>query len=195
MTAKTSCVRNVGCKSWMCVLRVVTDMAGQTATAAIPHYVVTVFGLCLSDMATGTLLAQHRVSNTVPERLKIDRLIRTGVLVEQLSSHSDDASSVMHQIIGDGSNPVAMTVSAASLRIGQFARKSKQPIVRVVLCGCLVIPGMAANAIICCKSMCGAEPILFVRMTKQACAFCRLLSLGARHKLQAHRYYGKQTEL
>ena len=80
-------------------------MAGQAATAAIPHYVVAVFGLCLSDMATGTLLAQHRVRNTVPERLKIDRFIRTGVFVEQLSSHSNDASSVMHQVIRDGSNP------------------------------------------------------------------------------------------
>jgi hypothetical protein len=170
-------------------------MAGQTATAAIPHYVVTVFGLCLSDMATGTLLAQHRVRNTVPERLKSDRFIRTGVFVEQLSSHTNNASSVMHQIIRDGSNPVVMTVSAATLGIGQFARKSKQSIVRVVLCGCLVIPGMAASAISGRESMRRAEPFLFVRMTKQACAYCRLLSLGARHKLREHRYYGKQTEL
>ena len=59
MAAETSCVRNVGCQSRMCILRVLTDMAGQTATAAIPHYVVAVFGLCLSDMATGTLLSQH----------------------------------------------------------------------------------------------------------------------------------------
>ena len=179
----------------MRIFRVLTDMAGQTATAAIPHYVVTVFGLCLSDMAIGTLLAQHRVRNAVPERLKVDRFIRTGVFVEQLSSHPNDASSVMHQIIRDRNNPVVMAVSTATLRIGQFAGEAKQPIVRAVLGGCSVVPGMAANAIICCKSMCRAEPVLFVRMTKQACAFCRLLSLGARHKLQGHRDYGKQTEL
>jgi len=146
----------------MCILRVLTDMAGQTATAAIPHYVVTVFGLCLSDMATGTLLAQHRVRNTVSERLKVDRFLRTGVFVEQLSSNPNDASSVMHQVIRDRSNPVVVTVSTATLRIGQIAGKSKQPIVCAVFCGCFVIPGMAANAIICCKSMCRAESVLFV---------------------------------
>jgi hypothetical protein len=43
----------------MRVLLVLTDMAGQAATAAIPHYVVAVFSLCLSDVAAGTLLAQH----------------------------------------------------------------------------------------------------------------------------------------
>ena len=67
MTAKTPCVGYVGGQGWMGVLRVLTDMAGQTATAAIPHYVVAVFCLRLSDMAAGTLLAQHRVCNAVPE--------------------------------------------------------------------------------------------------------------------------------
>jgi hypothetical protein len=170
-------------------------MAGQAAAAAIPHYVVTVLGLRLSDMATRALLAQHRVRNTVPERLQVDRFIRTGVIVEQLSSDPNDASSVMHQVIRNGSNPVVMTVSTATLCIGQFAGKTKQSIVRAVLCGCRVIPGMAANAIICCKSMCRAKPVLFVRMAKQASAFCWFLSLGARRKLQGHRDYCKQTEL
>ena len=194
MAAETSCIRNVGCQSWMRILRVLTDMAGQTATAAIPHYIVTVFSFFLSDMATRTLLAQHRIRNTVPERLKVNRFIRTGVFVEQLSSNPNDASSVMHQVIRNGSNSVVMTVSAATLRIGQFSGKIKQAFVRAVLCGCRVVPGMAANAIICCKSMCRTEPVLFVRMTKQACAFYRFLSVCTRHELQRYGNNGEHKE-
>lgn len=183
MTAETPCVGYVGGQSWMGILRILTDMAGQTATAAIPHYVVTVFCFCLSDMAAGTLLAQHRVCNAVPQRLKIDRIVCANVIVQQLSCYPDDAATVMHKIVRHRRNAVAMTASAAALRVGQFAGKSKHSIVRAVLCGCLAVPGMAANAINGGKSMCGAKPDLFVRMAKQAGVFCRLLGLGARYEL------------
>ena len=179
----------------MRVFRVLIDMTRQAAAATIPHNIVTVLGFCLSDMATGTLLAQHRVRNTVPERLKIDRLVRADATVQQLSCNPDDASAVVHKIVRHRRNAIAMTASAAALRVGQFAGKSKHSIVCAVLGGCFVIAGMAANAIYGGKRMCRAKPILFVRMTKQAGVFCRLLGLGARHKLQRHGYNGEQAEV
>jgi hypothetical protein len=86
-----------------------------------------------------------------------------------------------------------MTVSAATLGIGQFTGECGHAIVCAVLCGCLAVPGMTANAIDGGECMCRAKPFLFVGMTKQAGVFC--LRLGARHELQRREYNGEQAEL
>lgn len=59
VTAETPSIGNAGGESRVRVLGIVIYMAGQATTAAVPHYVVTVLGFGLTDMATGALLSQH----------------------------------------------------------------------------------------------------------------------------------------
>lgn len=82
MTTKAACIGNAGGEGRMCVLRIVTDMAGQATTTAIPHYVVTVFFFGLADMTAGTLLAQHRICGAVTESLQVGREFRAGRLIK-----------------------------------------------------------------------------------------------------------------
>ncbi len=82
MTTKTARIGNAGGEGRMCVLRIVTDMAGQATATAVPHYVVTVFFLCLADMTAGALLAQHRICGAVTESLQVSRVFRAGRLIK-----------------------------------------------------------------------------------------------------------------
>ena len=75
MTAETTFVSNAGGQGRMCVLWIITDMASQTSTTTIPHNIVAMSGLRLAHVATGALLAQHRVRNAVPQGLQIGRAL------------------------------------------------------------------------------------------------------------------------
>jgi hypothetical protein len=73
----------------------------------------------------------------------------------------------MHQVIGNGSNPLCMARAAGTPRIAQIARKCEQIMMSVVLLNGLVIAGVTRNAITRRKGMRVAEPGLFCGMALQ----------------------------
>ena len=80
----------------MRVIRILTNVTCETATTAIPHYIVTVFCSGLTNVATRTLLAQHRIRNAVPEILQTVSLIWPNRFIERLPCHLHHAVPRMH---------------------------------------------------------------------------------------------------
>ena len=133
MATKTPRIRNAGGQGRVCVFRVILDMTGQAATTAIPHYVVTVLGLRLTDVATGTLFAQHRVRNAVPERLQIVSALWPGRSIEYLPRNLNHTARHMHQVCCYRRDSFGVAVAAGTRGVVQFARKSDQSLVCIVL--------------------------------------------------------------
>lgn len=159
MTAKATRVRNAGSKDRVGILRIVVYVASQAAAASISHYVELVSRLRLPKVAAGTLLAQHRIGNAVPQRLEVDGVIGTGGAIDQLPRHPYDACSRVHQALGDRSDVLGVAIAAGALRIREVAWKSDQIDVRTFL-GCdLVIAVMADNTVVWRKSVRLAEAI------------------------------------
>jgi len=130
----------------MRVFRVLANVACETATTTIPHQVVTVLGLHLTNVATGTLLAQHRVRNGVPEILQTMSLIWPRRFVQRLPCDLDHAVPRMHHVFCNRGNPVGMTTAAGALGVFEFTRKSDQAIVCIIFERCRIATGMAGYA-------------------------------------------------
>lgn len=123
MTAKTPGVGDLSGQSRVRIFRISADMTGEAATTAIPHYIVAVLGLRLSDVATGTLFAQHRIRNSVAESLQAGLVILFARLIEYLPCNLDETASGMHQAFIYRRHPVGVAVAAGALRIVKFTRE------------------------------------------------------------------------
>ena len=168
VTTKTSCVGDSGCQSGMRVFRVLANVTCETATTTIPHYVVTVLSLRLTNVATGTLLTQHRVRNAVPEILQTVSLIWPNRFAERLPCYLDHAVRGMHHAFCNRGNPVGMATAAGALGVCEFTGKCNQAVVRITFNRCRVVTGMAGDATTWRKRMGSAKAILLIGMTLHA---------------------------
>jgi len=126
-------------------------MACKTAAATIPHYIVTVLGFRLANVATGTLLAQHRVRNAVPEFLQTAGVCRPRRPVNRMPGHLDHGVPRMHHAFRNRGNPVGMTGAACALGVIEFAGECNQAIVRITFDRCRAVTGMAGDATARCE--------------------------------------------
>ena len=146
----------------MCIVGVLRDMAGQAAAAAAAGDVDGMRGLRLSEVATRTLFAQHRVGDGVPERLQVLRMFGTGMAVDDRARRVHHAARRVHEAGGDGRDAIGVAVTADLLRVVEIPRECDQARVRRRFIRLRVVAGMTKRAAARRKRVAGTEagPVL-----------------------------------
>lgn len=169
-------------------------MARKATATPIPHHVVAVSGLRLTEVTTGALLAQHRVGNAVPESLQIGGVVRSDRLIQGFARNENHAARGVHQVFCNRRHTVGVTAATSALCILKFARESDQPGVRVGFDSCLIVAGVTSNTAGCGERMRRTEPVLPGCMALQTGVACSEAMLSGGTLLPGRQGHGKQEQ-
>ena len=169
MTAETTRVRNLGRQRGVRAIRVVIDVAGEAAAAAIEHDVVGVLGLRLAEMAARTELAQHRVGHAVTERLQVNRLGGAGRAVDKFAGDAHHAMSRVHDVaFANIAHCIGVTLAAGCRSVREVPGESHQAFMGGFLAGRAAVPDVTGCAVAGSECVFVVEPGLPRVMALQA---------------------------
>ena len=171
MTAEAAAIADVGRERRVPLLRVVIDMARETAAPSIPSDIKGALCFCVAEVAARTLLAQHRIGHTVIQRLQVWAYLRAGIGVEHVARNLDHAVTGVHQVFADAGNTVGVTGAARALGIIEIARESDHALVCYLLERRRRVAGVTGSTVVGRKCMGHVESGLFTCMTFDAVIF------------------------
>ena len=194
MAPEAAPVGHVGAERGMRRIRVLADMAGSAATTTIASDVQDPVRLRLAEVAAGTLFAEHRIRDGMPERLQVPGARSTGMAVDHGACRVDNAPTGVHQTVHDRVDAVTVTLATGLPRIGEIAGYCQQADVRIVLVWRGGVTCMTDCAARRCKTVTRREALLLARMTTDTGRSRRLLRRCRRRLARAGEQRSDQPE-